>query len=128
MATTGYGCGSGSVARWRVTAKEDWGRNQGYLEKHGGNETEGRGDTFAEAIESIREDVLAWAKDNDMQRAELRSALRSLAYQAEDRVEPAARGMTSAVANQPSKRERKVEDEIPSEGPTGITLIGRCRP
>jgi len=74
--------------RWRVTAKEDWGSNQGCLESHGSNKTEGRGDTFMEAIETVREDVLAWAEDDEGQRAELRTALRTLAYQAEDIVKP----------------------------------------
>ena len=75
-------------ARWRVTAKEDWGSNQGHLESHGSNKTEGRGDTFTEAIQSVREDVLTWADDDNIQIAKLRSALRSLAYQAEDLVKP----------------------------------------
>lgn len=73
--------------RWRITAREEWGSNQGYHEVHGSREAEGRGDNPEEAVEAVRRDVLAWADDDGVRRAELAAALRQLVYDAEDLAE-----------------------------------------
>lgn len=70
--------------RWRCVVVESWGSHQGYLEEHGRNETEGRGDCYQEAIDECRKDVLAWASEDEQWRAELATLLRKLAYAAED--------------------------------------------
>lgn len=70
--------------RYRATARHAWGSNQGYLEEHGCHETEGRGETPAEAVEALRKDVLAWAENDEVVRAEYASAMRRAVYEAED--------------------------------------------
>ena len=70
--------------RWRATALRRWGSNQGTLEEHGRRMTEGRGGTAESAVEAMRKDVLAWASDDEVLRAEYATALRKLVYAAED--------------------------------------------
>ena len=73
--------------RWRVTVEQEWGANQGHLESHGENNTEGRGDSPEEACEAVRKDIFAWCDGDEKQRAEYATALRKLCYAAEDAVD-----------------------------------------
>ena len=73
--------------RWRATAEEDWGSNQGYRQSNGRNETEGRAGSPEDAIGVMQRDVLAWAGDNTQWRAELATAMRQLAYAVEEAAE-----------------------------------------
>ena len=68
--------------RFEVRVSEEYGSNQGYLEKHGGNRVRGRGDSPESAVETIYDDVMSW-KEDQMER-ELRGMLRDLTYDAED--------------------------------------------
>jgi hypothetical protein len=70
--------------RWRITVDAHWGSNQGYYQRNGSNETEGRGDSPEEACEAVRKDIFAWAGDNAETRAAYATALRKLCYAAED--------------------------------------------
>lgn len=69
--------------RWKCTVCCEWGSNQGHHEIHGEWDTEGRGDTPEEAVEAVRRDVFAHARD-DTERAEYATMLRKLMYAAED--------------------------------------------
>lgn len=70
--------------RYKATAHDCWGSNQGQPEIHGEHVTQGRADYPVDAIGAMRLDVFAWAGDDAEWRAELATGMRDLEYAAED--------------------------------------------
>ena len=70
--------------RWKCDVTNEWELKQSCAVECGHQTTEGRGSNPEDAIFKCREDVLAWAGNDEQKRAEHATLLRRLEYAAED--------------------------------------------